>query len=827
MEPLSDNDASSTSTRSESDSESKQECQVDPTSSSLQSLVDLLENPNRFLHTILLPPSKGEQSDDFGGKDEYLEQINLLRCVSKTLFSRIEKLGYFLEKVESRQKRDACKDDIGLEEEREEEDDDSPLSGLSDLFIGEDNGSTDSSELFHAAFDAEMIWSQVDIQNTALLAKVTKSIRKLSKTVDKSDQDDNDRIRLLDMENINSDVNDDEGDDSDDEIGSRDSIQDGSDDEDELSKRMRERMERTMADMDNSNEDDSDDDNKENDQREDESEDLIDPMRDELSDGFFDLHDMEAFADEEEDMLPDEAFGQPEQSDTADLEDRKTNLPHLRARAGKDGDVDDDDFYDVHKRVESTLRRKKYREQEDIKALEALYEDVDEEDDGDDDDVVNMTAADFFGPPKHQSTKILNKSGKISAHENRNSDIGSDDDSWDNHDFDDNGADWRAAEDDESENSSDEDDAGEDGDSDGGANDDVMTENTEQVDSKAMTNISKYAEQSKKLSALTETLEKEAIAEKPWMMLGETVSTKRPENSLLDVTPEFEFATKMAPIITQEHTESIEEMIKRRVLAEDWDDVVPRELPDIGLDKRKGELPEVSQEKSKLSLGELYEREYLKKATGYDKDAEEKETEEEKARNEMKMLFANICSKLDALSNYHFAPRPVADEAVVKTASTPAIAMEEVIPLHVSDAQALAPEEIFAKKKGRDGILRGDSEMNQDDRKKLRQAKKAARRKARKAKLADEKLISRLQPELGLNNPYEKRKMREELQMARASGKVVRGELDDNTDFKTSAKFFQRMQNDVQQSLNTENDIVGKKRKVTGNEVNKSSRLKL
>jgi U3 small nucleolar RNA-associated protein MPP10 len=169
----------------------------------------------------------------------------------------------------------------------------------------------------------------------------------------------------------------------------------------------------------------------------------------------------------------------------------------------------------------------------------------------------------------------------------------------------------------------------------------------------------------------------------------------------------------MAPIITVEHTLSIEDMIKKRILAEDWDDVVPRELPDIGMSKRNGELPEVSQEKSKLSLGELYEREYLKKVTGYDKDAIEKETEEEKAKSEMKMLFANLCSKLDALSNYHFAPRPVADEAEVKSTATPAVAMEEILPLHVSDSQAVAPEEVYAKKKGREGILRGESEFDQ------------------------------------------------------------------------------------------------------------------
>jgi len=69
--------------------------------------------------------------------------------------------------------------------------------------------------------------------------------------------------------------------------------------------------------------------------------------------------------------------------------------------------------------------------------------------------------------------------------------------------------------------------------------------------------------------------------------------------------------------------------------------------------------------------------------------------------------------------------------------------------------------------------------------------------------------------------------MREELQMARASGKVIRGEVEDNTDFKTSAKFFQRMQNDVQQSLADGGDSDGKKRKLGGEETVKSSKFKL
>ena len=212
---------------------------------------------------------------------------------------------------------------------------------------------------------------------------------------------------------------------------------------------------------------------------------------------------------------------------------------------------------------------------------------------------------------------------------------------------------------------------------------------------------------------VTEELEKEMISSKKWQMVGESKATERPTNSLLEKTPQFEIASKMAPLITAEHSEKIEDIIKRRIFDEDWDDLIPRELPDIGQGNRDGELPEVSQEKSKLGLGELYEREYLKKVTGYDEDAEEKQTEEDQLKSEMKAIFANLCSKLDALSNYHFAPRPVADEADVKVITTPAIAMEEALPTFVSDARAVAPEEVYGQKKGRESVIRGESEMDQ------------------------------------------------------------------------------------------------------------------
>ena len=804
---------------------------TDPTIHSLSSLVQFLEKPEDFLHSILLPPKPNEDDN----ASEYTSSIDLLILTSKHLFEKTEKLAKYLTQI----------DDHEIDRS---EDDECPLSGLVELYTGD-------IEESKVNLDAETIWGQVDIQNQALLTEVAKNIRKLSKQINTVFNQD-ERIQLIDLNGVKSEESGNEDEYSDDEnaiggvqrSGSGDEEDDSDEEEDDSdeeedddARRARERMERSMAAMENSDESDEDetkDIHAISDVKQ--KEDLYDRSREELNDGFFDLHEMEAFADEEEEMLPNEAYGEPDPDDEDLIEKRKTTLPHRKGRTGEESDVSDEEFDALERKFESKVRRRKYRDDEDINALASMYKDDAAEDDNidsEDDDVVNMTAADFFGQPRKPSKEYNNGLKKGVAPSRPDNDF-DDEDSWNDHNFeDDDDFNWRndssAKAGHNSENPNDdgdssESDADDDEDDEEKEEDDDDDDDDDENPPKDPKQLSNYKKRSQKLESLTEELEQEMLAEKPWQMLGETTGTKRPENSLLEATPEFEFATKMAPIITAEHTESIEEMIKRRILAEDWDDVIPRELPDIGLNKRNGELPEVSQEKSKLSLGELYEREYLKKAVGYDKDAVEKETEEEKAKNEMRMLFANLCSKLDALSNYHFTPRPVADEANIKTSETPAIAMEEVLPLHVSDSQALAPEEVYGKQKGRDGILRSESELNQTDRKRIRQAKKAARRKARKAKLADEKIISRLKPELGLNNPYEKRKLREELQMARASGKVIKGEVDKNSDYKTSTKFFQKMQSHVQSSIRDANgDSNGSKKRKAGQDSVKSSKFKL
>jgi len=387
-------------------------------------------------------------------------------------------------------------------------------------------------------------------------------------------------------------------------------------------------------------------------------------------------------------------------------------LPHIKARMGESdsdseiGSDDDDNEDGLTKRFKpNSVRRKKYRAEDEVEALYNLYDDKqdeesDESDEEDEHRPEDMTAADFFGKPDKKLIHRYKSQHKIA--ENNVTEF-NDADSWNDHDFAKDGEDWRGDNNDEEEVSPDINESEEE------------EEPFDEEDEMDQPNkLSTHAIQSKKLEQRTLLLEEEMMTEKPWKMRGESRGTDRPTDSLLDSTPEFEVAFKPPPIITAEHTASIEEVIKKRIIEEDWDDVVPRELPDIGLHKRGGgDAPEVSQEKSKLGLGELYEREYLKKTTGFDRDVHEKETEEGVAKEEMKRLFANLCSKLDALSNYHFAPRPVADEAEVTKQNVPAIAMEEVLPLHVSTSRGVAPEEVYAGGKGRQSVLKGDSEMDQ------------------------------------------------------------------------------------------------------------------
>ena len=110
-------------------------------------------------------------------------------------------------------------------------------------------------------------------------------------------------------------------------------------------------------------------------------------------------------------------------------------------------------------------------------------------------------------------------------------------------------------------------------------------------------------------------LESENVADKHWTLMGEATSRSRPKNALLEEDLEFERVMKSVPVITEDVVQSLEELIKARITEGRFDDVVRKRPVDD-----KPFLPsrffELSDTKSKQSLAEIYEGDYVAAKTG-------------------------------------------------------------------------------------------------------------------------------------------------------------------------------------------------------------------
>ena len=335
---------------------------------------------------------------------------------------------------------------------------------------------------------------------------------------------------------------------------------------------------------------------------------------------------------------------------------------------------------------------------------------------------------------------------------------------------------------------------------------------------------SSHEKAQERLSKKISKMEEAAVGDKTWQMGGEAAAPVRPENSLLSEHLEYDTAAKQAPVITEEVSRRLEDIILQRIKDKAWDDVERKVKPVEDPYEFKKKLV-LDQEKSKLSLAQIYEEEFMKVAEQttakkpsvglLDKEQEETPAEVEEIKGLMNSLFR----KLDSLSHLHFTPKQKSAELKV-VRNIPSIAMEEVAPVAAANSDLLAPAEVVDKKKGE---LVDDREKTKTDRKRDKREKKAKLKAKIKDKERKEKLVAKLNP--GLGNKYSKEKALKQLEDAEKQGHVINlNKKSKDTSVKTSKSFFTNLQDEVKTHVREK--AASKKSKDKNNKINPAS-LKL
>lgn len=247
----------------------------------------------------------------------------------------------------------------------------------------------------------------------------------------------------------------------------------------------------------------------------------------------------------------------------------------------------------------------------------------------------------------------------------------------------------------------------------------------------------KLAEEIRKLEAAN-------VAKREWTMAGEAKAVDRPMNSLLEEDLDFEHVGKPVPVITTEVSENIEDMIKRRIVAQEFDEVIRRrpDSADLSSGPTRRGLVDLEDTKAKQSLAEIYEEEHVKSANPdtYVSQSDEKLRKEEK---EVEQMWREVCGKLDALSSWHYRPKPAAPTLTV-VSDVATVAMEDAQPTTAQGVSggdtALAPQEIYAPgrataEKGevataKSGLPLAKQELSREDKARMRRRQKERIRKA-------------------------------------------------------------------------------------------------
>ncbi|XP_075064217.1 U3 small nucleolar ribonucleoprotein MPP10 [Mixophyes fleayi] len=324
---------------------------------------------------------------------------------------------------------------------------------------------------------------------------------------------------------------------------------------------------------------------------------------------------------------------------------------------------------------------------------------------------------------------------------------------------------------------------------------------------------SSFEKREEKMTEKIQSLQKQMLEEKSWQLSGEVTAQKRPENSLLSESLLFDHASRMAPVITEETTLQLEDIIKQRIKDQLWDDVVRKEKPKEDAFEYKKRLT-LDHDKSKLSLAEIYEQEYLKL------NQTKTEEEENPKHVEIQKLMDGLFLKLDALSNFHFTPKPPVPEIKV-VSNLPAISMEEVAMVGVSEAAVLAPEEI--KEKNKAGDIKTNAEKTVTDKKRERRKKKAVKRVKIKEREQRQKLAEKMRAEKGTKPSKEAAAANLKKLTKEGKATVLKDEGKDKA-LKSSQAFFSQLQDQVKLQIKGAKSVQKKPKK--GNELS-AHKLKL
>ncbi|CCJ29154.1 unnamed protein product [Pneumocystis jirovecii] len=259
--------------------------------------------------------------------------------------------------------------------------------------------------------------------------------------------------------------------------------------------------------------------------------------------------------------------------------------------------------------------------------------------------------------------------------------------------------------------------------------------NDEINEKKVTIDKSEYTKNQEILSKKIKELEIENITKKDWKLMGEVKAKDRSINSLLEEDIEFERATRSIPITTKENILNLEEIIKKRIMDSNFDEiqkVYPKEKKIFNTSK----LLEIYDRKNEKSLTEIYEDEYKKKT---DPTYLEKEDQKlNKEHNEIKELFQKAIKKLNSLSNLYYKPKYAKPSLnIVSNVST--IVMEEAQPSSFTASTMLAPHEIYvtgSEKNNkevfeRSGVVIAKDEMTRQEKLRIRRRLESKKKRHR------------------------------------------------------------------------------------------------